>query len=157
MASLPDLPGGGYTVLLVCGFGLVLIGYYFARELRFKYHYRRGIQLFNAQNYQDALSHLLKAERLWMLRLSKQTMSSSAEDCRNLVRVLELISEAAGHCSLEIKTTEYRKAASEMERFFSNEKRSSRDYPKVYSTFAKLRKQFRIASTVRVPRTDGSN
>jgi len=84
-------------------------------------------------------------------------MTSRAEDCRHLVKVLEMISEAAGHCSLEIKTTEYRRAASEMERFFSIEKRCSGDYPRIHSTFAELRKQFRIESTVRVPRTAGSD
>jgi hypothetical protein len=154
---MPNLPGGGFTVLFVCGLGLALVAFFAAKEFRFTSHYRRGIQLFNEGNYRAALQHLLQAEKLWMLRLSKQTMASRAEDCRNLVKVLELISEAAVHCSLEIKTAEYRKAASEMERFFSIEKRSSGDYPKIHSTFAELRKQFRIESTVRVPRTAASD
>jgi hypothetical protein len=154
---MPNLPGGGFTVLFVCGLGLALVAFFAAKEFRFSFHYRRGVQLFNEGDYRAALQHLIQAERLWMLRLSKQTMTSRAEDCRNLVKVLELISEAAGHCSLEIKTTEYRKAASEMEQFFSNEKRSSGDYSKIYSTFTELRKQFRIESTVRVPKTAGSD
>ena len=144
---MPNLPGGGFTVLFVCGLGLALVMFFVVKEFRFTSYYRRGIQLFNEGDYRVALQQLLQAERLWMLRLSKQTMTSRAEDCRNLVRVLELIGEAARHCSLEINTTEYRKAASEMERFFSIEKRSSGEYPKIHSTFAELRKRFRIEST----------
>jgi hypothetical protein len=154
---MPNLPGGGFTVLFVCGAGLALVAFFAAKEFRFKSHYRRGIHLFDERDYRAALQHLIQAEKLWMLRLSKQTMTSRAEDCRNLVKVLELISEAAKHCSLEIRTTEYRKAASEMERFFSIEKRHSGDYPKLHSAFTELRKQFRTDCVVQVQRTVGSD
>jgi hypothetical protein len=144
---MPSLPGSGFTVLFVCGLGLALVAIFAVKEFRFTFHYRRGTQLFNEGNYQAALRHLIQAEKLWMLRLSKQTMPSRAEDCRNLVKVLELISEAAGHYSLEIEMVEYRKAANEMERFFSIEKGPSRDYAQICSTFAELRKQFRDCSS----------
>jgi hypothetical protein len=141
---MPNLPGGGITVLVVCGVGLALVSFFAAKEFRFKFHYQRGIQLINEGNYRTALRHLLQAEKLWMLRLSKQTMQSRAEDCKNLVKVLELISEASRHCSLEIETADYRRVAGELEQFFSIEKRPARDYPKIHSTFAELRKKFRV-------------
>lgn len=143
MASLPDLPGGGYTVIIVCVFVLSLVVIFAVKEFRFSFHRRRGIEYFRKGNYKNAMLHLIQAERLWMLRLSKQTMSSSAEDCRNLEEILELISEASGHCSLAIDASAYRKATIDMEQYFSNYRGSSRDYPKIYSNFTRHQKQFR--------------
>jgi hypothetical protein len=141
---MPNFPGGGYTVLFVCGLGFAVVAVFALREFRFSFHQRRGIKLFNEKSYEAALRHLIRAERLWMLRVSKQTMSSHAEDCRNLGNLLEVISEAAQECSQKIETAEYRKAAGAMEGFFSNEKMLSKDYSRVYSTFEKLRKKFRL-------------
>ena len=146
---MPDLPGSAYTVLFVCCIGLALVVFFALKEFRFSFHQRRGIKLFNEKNYEAALRHLIRAERLWMLRLSKQTMVSRSEDCRNLGKLLELISEASQQCSQKLETAEYRKAASEMERFCSNEE-SSKHYPQVHSTFEKLRKKFRL-DTKNVP------
>ncbi len=141
---MPDLPGGIYTLLLACGVGLALVAFFAVKEFRFSTFRRRGIRLFGEGDYQAALRHLIQAERLWMLRLSKQTMSSRAEDCKNLGTVLALIGEAAEHCSLRIKTAEYRNAAVELEHFFLSRKSSSKHYPQIYSMFVKQRKQFRL-------------
>jgi len=143
MASLPNLPSGGLIVLFVCVFGLILVVIFVVKEFLFSFHRRRGIEFFNEGRYHTALQHLIQAERLWILRSSKQTMQSRAEDYKNLGMVLDLIGETAGHCSLKIDASEYRKAISEMERFFSNNRRSFRDYPKIYLTFTRLQKQFR--------------
>jgi len=82
------------------GVGLTLVVIFAVKEFRFSFCRRRGMKLFAEGNYQAALLYLMQAERLWMLRLSKQTMPSRAEDCKNLATVLDLISEAAGLCSL---------------------------------------------------------
>ncbi|WCJ60944.1 hypothetical protein NXS98_07445 [Fontisphaera persica] len=140
---MPELPGGGYTVVLICGCGLAMVAYFAWKESSFKRHFRRGCQLAEKGDYHAALWHLLLAEKRWMLRLSKQTMKSSAEDCRNLMRVLELIGEAARHCSLDIETSGYWQAANEMEQFFLSKKRSSRNYPSVYNHFREQQKRFR--------------
>lgn len=139
---MPDLPGDIFTVLFTCGIGLALVVALALREFRFSYHQRRGIKLFKEGCYQAALRHLIQAERLWMLRLSKQTRLSRIEDCRNLGAILELIAEAAKHCSLQIEATEYRMVVVEMERFFTK-KSPPRDYPQIHSAFSRLRKQFR--------------
>ncbi len=140
---MPNLPGSGLTVIVVCGIGLAFVLGFAAREFRFLFHRRRGIELFKEQDYHAALRHLVRAERLWMLRLSKQTMSSRAEDCKNLGVVLDLISQVAGYCSVKIETKEYREAANELELFFSIGKKNSGNYPEIYSAFRELQKQFR--------------
>jgi hypothetical protein len=142
-SGLPDLPGGGFTVIFVCGAGLILVVFFAVKELRFDYYRRRGIELFNERNYQAALRHLIQAEKLWMLRLSKQTMPSRIDDCKQLGRMLDLISEAAGHCAVKIEVEEYRDAIGEMECFFSNENRPDRGYSEIYSKLKSAQRKFR--------------
>jgi hypothetical protein len=140
---MPDLPGGGYLVLTFCAFGLGLVIFFAVRELLFRFHYRRGKRLFEQQSYGVAMHHLIRAERLWMLNLSKQTFPSRAKDCQQLGTVLDLISKGSERHPSRIDTEEYRKAVAEMERFFSSTEKASKNWPLIYSNFSELRKQFR--------------
>lgn len=142
--SMPDLPGGIYTVLAVCGVGLSLVLFFAVKEYCFNFHRRRGVELMGERNYQAAMSHLVRAEKLWMLRLSKQTMISRAEDCERLGIVLDLLAEAARHCSITVDLYEYRQAVREMEQFFSSTDVQTRKYPQIYARFVDQRKRFRM-------------
>jgi hypothetical protein len=139
-----ELPGGGITVLLVCGVGLLVIVIFVVKEYRFWYHRQRGKGLSKEGDFRSALRHLIRAEKLWMLRLSKQTIASRAEDCRNLGEVLDLIAQAARHCGVKIETRDYREAVTGMEQFFSSPG-SPTDYSRIYLHFRSRQKQFRIS------------
>jgi hypothetical protein len=140
---MPDLPGGSFTIIAVCGVGLVIALAFGVKVFRFSYHRRRGSNLFEQRNYRSALRHLIHAERLWMFRLSKQTTQSRIEDCRNLGMVLDLLGRVAEHCSLIIETKRYREAPNDMQRFFLSDKTLREDYPTVYSSLIAIQKDFR--------------
>lgn len=92
--------------------------------------------------YREAHRILVRAERLWMLNVSKQTMKSRFESCEQLLSVLHLIDNTSRHCSLELNTDDYRKIVEDLRGFFSEALPCSRNYREIYSSFLEQRKRF---------------
>ncbi len=104
MSGLPN------SFLLVLGFIALAIGlilYFVSRQVMFRRHKRRGDEALKRGDYRESLRCFARAESLWELNVTQQTIRSYQGDLAMLEEVLNGLQSAARAGGISLPVAEY--------------------------------------------------